>query len=976
MKKIKLLTLLLILIVLIAALAVTANADEVISGKCGNNLTWEIKDHTLYIKGKGPMKNFAKGEAPWLAHKDKFHSLVIEEGVTSIGSYAFHRLTFDDYQGYIGVPSEIREASITFPSSLIDVGDNAFGIPCNSKIFIPSVRDWCEIIFASHSSNPLGSGGLYLIDDPDTQLLYIDIPEGIRNLHYTFCNYSDLKTVTVPKSVVNISDLTFSGNMELTAVFFEGDVPGFSYEANTENGREILYRDRIFNGTTTTCYYPENNETWTEDILLDYNGDITWVPYTPSDNFEFAVQPTNQLLFAGEFINIKAAATGAGLTYRWQLKQKGSDEWKNLENINIRYSALSKQIVQADSSELIIDPVLPEHEGKLRCIATNLLGEEITSIEVDINLKSTNCSDYATKLVEDTFRYLDEIYIKKYPELGLRNLYGTEEDQRQIKILSEAINENCKTDKEKLDMVFYWVKNNITYAEDASENPIDVLMNRKADCSGYATLQQALLREMGIPAVVGDGWRCDTNISKTETLLEIPGHAWCLAYVNGEWVLCDPLWENKVITDRKYMADRYYFEAINVCGWITPVYDDAPLPPGRNPKYYFDNSYWSYDENQKLSKVDHLGSGVYEFLPYKHSILDMENTLGWYYRDEEFTGYGNLKTYSNRSYIYYTEEYSSLNSVMLYRDGVCFLGNFDIFQPIESYITENGAIGVQTGFNGKLVYPSYFLEEGIDDLVYSWESNDTNVVVVSNDGNITALKEGFAIINVSISRPNFEGKMMNNSINIYVYDEPREPDFSNHAVAAHTHEYTEIIIPSTCVTRGTVICTCTYEGCTETYEKERLPLSGHNMCEWYVTKEATCEEEGEELSSCVKCDVTESRVISKLEHTYKKEVIAPTCTEEGYTVNTCTICGEISTSDTKEKIPHSFGEWKTLEVATKDKNGIEERACTDCGETEKRDIVYEETFFEKHGTVIIISSVSVFIIIAGAIIFIVVKKRR
>ena len=38
--------------------------------------------------------------------------------------------------------------------------------------------------------------------------------------------------------------------------------------------------DGAFTRTTATAYYPADNSTWTEDVLQDYGGEITWVPYT------------------------------------------------------------------------------------------------------------------------------------------------------------------------------------------------------------------------------------------------------------------------------------------------------------------------------------------------------------------------------------------------------------------------------------------------------------------------------------------------------------------------------------------------------------------------------------------------------------------------------------------------------------------------------------------------------------------------
>lgn len=49
---------------------------------------------------------------------------------------------------------------------------------------------------------------------------------------------------------------------------FTGDAPVFG---NTYNS--------LFSSVTATAYYPAGNQTWTEDVMQDYGGDITWVAY-------------------------------------------------------------------------------------------------------------------------------------------------------------------------------------------------------------------------------------------------------------------------------------------------------------------------------------------------------------------------------------------------------------------------------------------------------------------------------------------------------------------------------------------------------------------------------------------------------------------------------------------------------------------------------------------------------------------------
>ncbi|MDO4650429.1 MAG: leucine-rich repeat protein [Eubacteriales bacterium] len=60
-------------------------------GSCGDNLTWQVTvDHVLKISGTGDMRGFSgASEVPWKDAKDTILAVEMEEGMTSIGAYAF-----------------------------------------------------------------------------------------------------------------------------------------------------------------------------------------------------------------------------------------------------------------------------------------------------------------------------------------------------------------------------------------------------------------------------------------------------------------------------------------------------------------------------------------------------------------------------------------------------------------------------------------------------------------------------------------------------------------------------------------------------------------------------------------------------------------------------------------------------------------------------------------------------------------------
>ena len=94
-------------------------ASVIESGTCGakgneTDVTWQFtNDGTLTISGKGMMKNYmSPQDVPWYNYRSQITSLVIENGVTSIGSYAFRECS--------GL------TNITIPSGVTNIGSFAF----------------------------------------------------------------------------------------------------------------------------------------------------------------------------------------------------------------------------------------------------------------------------------------------------------------------------------------------------------------------------------------------------------------------------------------------------------------------------------------------------------------------------------------------------------------------------------------------------------------------------------------------------------------------------------------------------------------------------------------------------------------------------------------------------------------------------------------------------------------------------------
>ena len=104
--------------------------------KCGDSVYWSLGNGTLTISGTGDMDDFSYPDyAPWYSSRSSIKTVIIKNGVTSIGDYAFRNcasltsVTIPEGVTSIGAYAfhwcESLE-SVTIPSSVTSIGDSAF----------------------------------------------------------------------------------------------------------------------------------------------------------------------------------------------------------------------------------------------------------------------------------------------------------------------------------------------------------------------------------------------------------------------------------------------------------------------------------------------------------------------------------------------------------------------------------------------------------------------------------------------------------------------------------------------------------------------------------------------------------------------------------------------------------------------------------------------------------------------------------
>ena len=140
-------------------------------GYCGSNAIWTIlpEERKLMIVGNGEMKQYASEKAvPWYRTRNVINTVVIEDGVESIGDHAFHDCTY--------------LTDITIPTSVTSIGERSFYSTALSGIAFPD------------------------------SISYIGTE--------AFRNCQSLVTVTLPHSVTYLDDGAFSYCYKLKKVFF------------------------------------------------------------------------------------------------------------------------------------------------------------------------------------------------------------------------------------------------------------------------------------------------------------------------------------------------------------------------------------------------------------------------------------------------------------------------------------------------------------------------------------------------------------------------------------------------------------------------------------------------------------------------------------------------------------------------------------------------------------------------------------
>ncbi|MBR5157361.1 MAG: leucine-rich repeat domain-containing protein [Clostridia bacterium] len=248
-----LLILLLMIYVFVSIFAISTYAAN---NTCGANLTWSLTDGVLTISGEGEMANYtARGSAPW--NSSYVEKIVINDGVTSIGDYAFAHC--------------VNLTEIVFGSTVASIGTKAFfdcytmeaiTIPKNIKTIGNNAFDCCYALKKVTIENGVTTIGAYAFQNC-TGLTDITIPKSVGAVSaFSFFCCESLKNVVINNGASSIDNSAFYDCKSLESITIPSSVTKIDYYAfyNCRNLKNV--------------YYIGTESSWNEIAIKSYNTNL------------------------------------------------------------------------------------------------------------------------------------------------------------------------------------------------------------------------------------------------------------------------------------------------------------------------------------------------------------------------------------------------------------------------------------------------------------------------------------------------------------------------------------------------------------------------------------------------------------------------------------------------------------------------------------------------------------------------------
>ena len=347
---------------------------EIYSGNCGDSVTWTLDsaDSTLVIAGTGTMQNFVTyGDASWYQYRNTIKQIVIQEGVTTLGEYAFYNCNKATSVsiaesvttiGHHALENCRALSSITIPASVAFIGYDALhwttglkrvewlATQCNFSYTLAPVFSEVttinEVIFdanvVSLPQNMMFERILpmdmysYAINPPavsaktfsrlDTNTVVLHVPAQSLAVYQSAPVWkSFLHIEPIEESAQTIDD-ALSGEFSISVTkkihFSKGNL---QYQASTDTWRFAEHQYDFVGNTSKGNVYVDGVKCDNAYISSTYSGWVDLFGYSTTTSNYGVCASTNSSAYEGTFVD-----WGTLFTEEWYTLSK--DEWSYLLN--------------------------------------------------------------------------------------------------------------------------------------------------------------------------------------------------------------------------------------------------------------------------------------------------------------------------------------------------------------------------------------------------------------------------------------------------------------------------------------------------------------------------------------------------------------------------------------------------------------------------------------------------------------------
>ena len=419
------------------------------SGTYGENITWSYDAGTLRFSGKGNMNNISNGSrgerAPWYHsdYRDSITNIVIEEGITSVGSWAFISL--------------VNVTTVTIPSTVTVIQPHAFqncqGIKCmnlpngltaigvDAFLFMDSCEEF-KIDDKSDGTHPAFYTEDGVLFNNKTLITY---PQGNKRTSYrvpygteelgalSFANTPNLQTVYIPETMIKkhgrmfyndssrsvhmsnplyIYFLTAGKTVDMNGSVFQ-DLPSGSkiYVKNQESCNQLNsgsafankedVKAEVYQQTEPYSAYEVLKKTYENNTYRLNSGRTTLFRYEAADaptardttawtssNTDIAISPDGMGYITGGTKPGKATIT---------VTREDKKEFFSFTVVNVVPTTSTELYHQADGKQQVLGNSLCIHTGKSDTVRLQTVPELTTALAGKVTWTSSDSSKVSVK---------------------------------------------------------------------------------------------------------------------------------------------------------------------------------------------------------------------------------------------------------------------------------------------------------------------------------------------------------------------------------------------------------------------------------------------------------------------------------------------------------------------------------------------------------------------------------------------------